>query len=154
MLGRVKNLLIERNENDCPPLKKAKYEEFNFVNKPTITEEMFVENVNTEAACNSKYVKSCTFASKEFIRKDSFWCREKVVKTREDKKIFYKCIDDPDNCKLTAYMLFKKDVREVDFYLEKGSHNHSLKASSKRIKKEKTEPIVHSDMSSMQENTM
>jgi hypothetical protein len=40
------------------------------------------------------------------------------------KRIYYVCKLDPLNCQHGAYYLFEKEKKEVEFYVEKGCHNH------------------------------
>ena len=59
------------------------------------------------------------------------------------KKIYYSCQKDPLNCKLSAFLLFKKDTTEIEFYVQKGGHNHQeITKANPVFKPTQMEPLV------------
>ena len=88
----------------------------------------FVENdanISKKVFKSKNYHKVATFSTKEDILIDTkTWRKVFKSKSAKRKRIYYVCHLDSENCQLAAYYLFEKNKKEVEFWIEIGSHNH------------------------------
>jgi len=129
-MNRRARELVEKQESFENPAKKFKNNPNPLLeNNQNITKKVqFIANdvnISKKVFKSKNYQRVATFRTKEDILIDTnTW--KKVFKSRsvKRKRIYYVCHLDSENCQLAAYYLFEKGKKEVEFWVEIGSHNH------------------------------
>ena len=71
---------------------------------------------------NKIYSLKQTFHGERAVMIDCCWAKKRTYETADGiKQIFY-CNKDKENCKLSAYLLFKNTNEDIQFYVEEGEH--------------------------------